>query len=180
MRWFVGCLMGGIILIAGCVDEPAPAPVSQGAPRTRTLPKAPEPPPPPTRGPEPPYPRGGTLQLNTDPLGGPAYVADTTQVKAEAGVGVHGSRLEDPRLVQTIVTPALAFFRVQERIQFEAQVPHALQLFEAEHGRKPKTHEEFMEKIIQANRINLPELPPGHRYLYDPQAGELMVEKPQG
>ncbi len=63
---------------------------------------------------------------------------------------------------------------------FEIQVPHALQLYEATNGRKPATHEEFMEQIIKANQIELPELPAGQRYIYDSQTGELMVEKPAG
>jgi hypothetical protein len=46
-------------------------------------------------------------------------------------------------------------------------------------GRGPKTHEEFMEKIIRANDIKLPELPSGHRYVYDPVQGELLVEQPR-
>jgi hypothetical protein len=46
-------------------------------------------------------------------------------------------------------------------------VTHALQLYNAEHGKYPKTHEEFMEKIIKANEIKLPELEPGYEYIYD-------------
>jgi hypothetical protein len=53
-----------------------------------------------------------------------------------------------------------------------------MQLYEATNGKKPTTHEEFMEQIIRANQIVLPELPAGQRYVYDPETGELMVEKP--
>jgi hypothetical protein len=35
-----------------------------------------------------------------------------------------------------------------------------------------------MEKIIKANRIRLPALPQGQRYVYDPKQEQLMVEKP--
>ena len=35
----------------------------------------------------------------------------------------------------------------------------------------PKSHEEFMERIIKENHINLPQLPEGHRYVYDPKRG---------
>ncbi len=45
-------------------------------------------------------------------------------------------------------------------------------------GRKPNSHEEFMEKIIKEGKINLPELPAGQRYVYDPEQGQLMVERP--
>jgi len=180
MRWCVWCVMAGALLIGGCTEQSAPAQPQQKASRFKSPPKPPEPPPPPDKGPEPPYPRGGKMQLKSDPLGGPARVEDTTQVKAAVGAGAKGRSLEDPKLVQMIVTPAVVLFRVEERLAYEAKVPYALKLYEAEHGRKPKTHEEFVEQILKPNQINLPELPPGHRYIYDPQAGELMVEKPAG
>ena len=48
---------------------------------------------------------------------------------------------------------------------------YATRLWEAEHGRYPKTQEEFMREIIQANEpaTSLPELPEGWEYYYDPQ-----------
>lgn len=92
-----------------------------------------------------------------------------------AAPGVTGKGNYQPGL---ITTPVRVYFRVQERLIFEVQIPHAMQLFEAENGYKPRSHEEFMEKIIKANNLELPDLPPGHRYVYDPQQGELMVEHP--
>ena len=68
----------------------------------------------------------------------------------------------------------------QERVVFEITVPHAIQLYEATKGMRIKTSEEFMEHIIRANQIQLPELPAGQRYIYEPLSGELMVEKPAG
>jgi hypothetical protein len=34
-----------------------------------------------------------------------------------------------------------------------------------------------MSQVVQANQIQLPKLEEGERYVYDPQAGELMVER---
>jgi hypothetical protein len=48
-------------------------------------------------------------------------------------------------------------------------IKHALDLYNAEHGNYPKTHEEFMEKIIDTNQIALPELDEGQEYIYDPE-----------
>jgi hypothetical protein len=48
-------------------------------------------------------------------------------------------------------------------------IKHGLDLYNAEHGNYPKTHEEFMEKIIDANQIALPELDEGQEYIYDPE-----------
>lgn len=50
-----------------------------------------------------------------------------------------------------------------------ANKDRALQLYQAEHGEFPKSHEEFMEKIIRPNNIQLPALEPGYEYLYKPE-----------
>jgi hypothetical protein len=74
-------------------------------------------------------------------------------------------------------TTALStYVRVQEKVEFLA-VDQALKLYKATHGELPKSHEEFMEKVIKENQINLPELQEGDKYIYDPEKGELMVEK---
>lgn len=101
----------------------------------------------------------------------------TEQVKAEAGVGVKGQSLEGESGL--LVVPAQAFFRVEQRVVFQIQIPEAMKLFKATEGRFPESEQEFMTKIIAANNINLPKLPAGHRYIYDPQAGELKVERPR-
>ena len=57
---------------------------------------------------------------------------------------------------------------------------HAMNLYNAEKGHYPKTHEEFMEKIIKFNNIVLPELEPGVEYLYDPEDHTLKIHRPEG
>jgi hypothetical protein len=94
--------------------------------------------------------------------------------KAEVGVGEKGRGYG----AGPIATPVATYFITRERIAFDIQVPHAMQLFKAMEGRMPKSHEEFMEKIIKANQIQLPKLPEGHRYVYDPKQEQLMVEQP--
>ena len=79
-----------------------------------------------------------------------------------------------------MVQPARTLFAFKQRAVFEIQIPSAFKLFVATEGRKPKSHDEYMTKIIKANRIQLPELPAGQTYIYDPQLGELMVQKPGG
>src|SRR5262245_21192927 len=94
------------------------------------------------------------------------------QVKAGVGVGLKGRSLDGESGI--IVTPLKSFFAAKEKISFEIEVPKALQLYKAisADGRGPKTHEEFMTNVIQANMIKLPLLPPGHRYVYDPETEE--------
>lgn len=64
-----------------------------------------------------------------------------------------------------------------------ANVTHALNLYWGSEGEYPKTHEEFMEKIIKFNQIQLPELPPDREYVYVPEEpkpeNKLMVRRAQ-
>jgi hypothetical protein len=75
-----------------------------------------------------------------------------------------------------ITEPLRQYFLIQHRFVL-LNVDHALQLFEAEHGRKPKSHEEFMAEIIEKNSLELPELDAGWDYYYDTSDGELKKRK---
>ena len=77
-----------------------------------------------------------------------------------------------------IVTPIATLFAFRERAVFDIAIPQAMTLFKANEGRAPKDNEEFMQKIIKANNIHLPELPDGNRYMYDPKTEQLMGESP--
>jgi hypothetical protein len=105
----------------------------------------------------------------------PPAETDPERVKAEVGVGLKGRSLDEHEGV--LVTPARAYFAARERLIFEVAVPKALQLYEATHGSAPRSQEEFMSQVIEPNQIRLPELPPGRRYVYDPETKELMVER---
>jgi hypothetical protein len=57
-------------------------------------------------------------------------------------------------------------------------VQHAIDLYEALNGSKPKTYEEFMDEIIKKGKpdgIWLPMLPYYQEYGYDPDKKELVV-----
>jgi hypothetical protein len=99
------------------------------------------------------------------------------QVRAQAGVGAQGRSLDNESGI--IVTPAKTLFTVREKAIFEIAIPQALKLFEATEGRKPNSHEEFMSRVVKPNNIQLPRLPEGQRYQYNPQLGELMVLRPR-
>jgi hypothetical protein len=98
----------------------------------------------------------------------------TVEKRADVGVGKKGRGYGQG----VIATPAASLFATKERLVFQVQIPQAMQLFKATEDRVPKDHAEFMEKIIKANNIHLPELPDGDRYRYDPKTAELMVESP--
>lgn len=55
-------------------------------------------------------------------------------------------------------------------------INHANQLFWAETGDWPKSNEEFMKRIIEFNKISLPELEPQHEYIYVPEQGEVGLQ----
>ena len=75
--------------------------------------------------------------------------------------------------------PVSQLFKQKDRIHL-MQLEQAVKLYKAEHGRVPQTHEEFMQKIVNNPQygIRLPELPPGHRYVWDPKQEKLLVERP--
>jgi hypothetical protein len=152
--------------------EPSPPTEAPSAPAVQPLPPSPPPTLAPATGPELAPP----AQATPAAVPGPAPAADMERVKAEKGVGVKGRSLDEHEGV--LVTPAKAYFSVRERAVFEMQIPQALKLFKATNGNGPKTHEEFMAQIIDANQIQLPELPAGQRYVYDPEKEELQVERP--
>jgi hypothetical protein len=128
----------------------------------------------PKRGPAPD--RAGSGMPKTDTPDGPSPPAQGKMLRKKAKVGAGKKGDYRPGL---ITTPLSTYWRAQEKLTYEALVPHALDLYRAEHGHFPKTQEEFEEKILKPNNITLPELPEGHRYVYDPQKGELMIEYPR-
>jgi hypothetical protein len=144
----------------GIVDVPSGGTTAWGA----VLPEAPAAPPAASPG------RPATPPPTTTPPAQP-----TTLKKAERGVGKKGRGYGKG----VIATPAATLWAAKERITFEIQIPHAMDLFKALEGRAPKDHAEFMEKIVKENQIQLPVLPEGDRYMYDPKTEQLMVESPK-
>ncbi|MBB75056.1 MAG: hypothetical protein CMJ75_11150 [Planctomycetaceae bacterium] len=100
----------------------------------------------------------------------------TERVVAGVGVG-HRSRVLDKRS-GPVVEPLKSLVATKERLAFDVQLKHAMNLYRATHGRLPQSHDDFMTQIVALNKIKLPALPAGHKYLFDPQRGELMVERP--
>lgn len=91
---------------------------------------------------------------------------------ARAGVGKQGQSLSGKNILSVQFN---ALFNVRQQVEF-MKTRQALEMYRATHGHFPKSHEEFMTEIIEPNMIQLPELPAGERYQFDPDTGELMVE----
>jgi len=102
--------------------------------------------------------------------------------KAQVGDAARGRSLTQTatgeRATEIITAPLTAMFRTQQRIVLQ-QIEGGKNFFRGEHGRLPNSHEEFMEKIIAANNIKLPQLPPNEEYFYDAADGELKVKRPK-
>jgi len=62
----------------------------------------------------------------------------------------------------------------------KGQIKQAVEMYRASNGSYPKDFDEFMNKVIKPNRIELPVLPGGRQYQYDVEKHELIVvEKEQ-
>lgn len=174
----------GVALCAGCETEaptpielpkpPAPAaaaPPAQAAPVAQTAPAA-------VAAPEPKAAAAPPAAEANAPAENPVAAPPAEEMvrkKAQPGVGVKGKDI--PQELGT--TAVKQYFLVKEKTVFDMQVPSALNLYKAEKGYGPRSHEEFMEQIVKANQIPLPPLPPGQRYLWDPEKQELFVEHPK-
>jgi hypothetical protein len=150
---------------SGCEPAHSPPPQQQAA----NVPPPPPPPPPPqaaTTPTSPPTAQAPPAQQAA------AKDANAGSKKAEVGVGKSHSRLSK----SLICTEFAAIYCAREKLVFEVEIPKAMQLFKAAEDRNPKSHEEFMERIIKENQIHLPELWEGETYRYDPKTAELWVD----
>ena len=104
----------------------------------------------------------GIFGKTTDEIGefDPAANRD---VKVEDGTDVN------------IVTGAAGAYGFAVRETSRLQIKRAVDLFYALEGRYPKDHDEFMSKVIKANRIQLPVPPTTQEYQYDVENHELIV-----
>ena len=78
-----------------------------------------------------------------------------------------------------ITTPINVYFSVKQQITFD-QIRNGLKFFESLEGRKPKDMDEVIARIVKPRALVLPELQPGDKYIFDPEAGphgDIMVQK---
>ena len=172
-----------LALAAGCSssssDNPPQAGNDSAAPAQAETKKAeahkpPPPPPPPEDATAEAEKKPAPKSKETGPVS-PTPPPGMQLEKAAVGSGDKG-RGYSPGI---IATPVATYFAARERIMFEITIPDALRAYKFENDFKtPKTNEEFMEKVIKKNGIQLPTLPPGHKYIYDPKEEQLMVIRP--
>jgi hypothetical protein len=62
---------------------------------------------------------------------------------------------------------------------FDVQFPSQYKIYKAMDGQTPKDFEALKANVLDPYQIKLPPLPPGHRYVWDPESEELQVERPR-
>ena len=176
MRTIVMVSLVAILVVAGCgtgYKPPAPPAQKPQASQPSAKPAA-------VSTAQTPAPQSGTmgsavmsggLLAPSDMMNGPEGVAPArsasppaapapTYQKAEVGVGQKGGDYGGGALMKHITTPASVYWKAQEQITFQ-QIEYNMKLYKATNGSAPKTHEEFMEKIVKANMLKLPEASAG-------------------
>jgi hypothetical protein len=111
---------------------------------------------------KPTKPKEGIIGKKTQKIG---------EFKPEAGLQPHTTpyKFDDP-----VLYGAQAYRPAIEQIS-KMSIQRAVNLFHAEHNRYPKDYQEFMDKIIKANGIELPELGSRFEYQYDVKKHELVI-----
>lgn len=177
-------LLSVVVLILACA-QPSSTPTppeepdsvdSSGTPAASTPPSQPPPLAPKAESPAPSTTDGAGTRPSESNETNDAAVADAptpSRRVAQVGDGKKGQGYGGGPISE----PARQYFRTRERIVFAIQIPEAMKLYKALNGQAPKTHEEFIEKIINENGIRLPQLREGDKYVYDPDAEELMIER---
>jgi len=115
-------------------------------------------------------PAGGAQPAQGQPSG------QTEMMTLGADTGVQGQGYGGGLITE----PVHQFFSMRNLITWD-QIKHDMDIWQAIHNRWPKDAQEFQKEILEPAAIELPELPPGNRYVYNPKSGELMVarQKPQ-
>jgi hypothetical protein len=176
MRWsLTALLLLTAMVMGGCVGgEPEPLPPSEkqaAAPTAQVAPAATPAPAPVAAAPaasSPAAPADNKWAMPSTPAPEKPAAAEVEREKAQQGVGKRGRGYG----MGLVATPIATYFSVQERMAFN-KVIQAMQLYVAENNRPPKTQEEFMEKIIKAGMISLPDLRDGAKYVYLPEKVNL-------
>lgn len=108
-------------------------------------------------------------------LAKPKETQEIGEFDATAGSEVVDSEVK----ISNPITGALeAYGPMKQQISGFA-VTQAVEMFRATEGRYPKDYQEFLSRVIQANKIRLPEPGKGLEYQYDVKNHRLVVVKKQ-
>ncbi|MEO2032815.1 MAG: hypothetical protein ABGZ35_12085 [Planctomycetaceae bacterium] len=80
------------------------------------------------------------------------------------------------KITNPITGPLEAYEPLKQRIA-ALSLDHAVNLFRALEGRYPKDYDEFMQRVIKDNKMQLPKPVKGLHYEYDVENHKLLVVK---
>ena len=92
---------------------------------------------------------------------------------------VSDSTIDEGKLAVPLIGAASAYGPLVEKVA-KLGVQQRMNYFYAEHGRFPKDHEEFMQRIVVDGELKLPVLPGGATYQYDVENHELVIIQGDG
>jgi hypothetical protein len=130
--------------------------------------------------PPPPAAQVGPPVPPSPPVAAPAPATPETElVKAEAGVGIKGRSLDEYEGI--VVTPAKTYFTAKEKIFFEIEFPANYRPWRIMEDRVPADFADLKERFLDPLGLTakMPKLPEGHKYAWDAEAEQLMVERPK-
>lgn len=99
----------------------------------------------------------------------------TTQDVKEFDPAADNEVIEPDVKMSNPITGALEAYEPLKEKVAGLGVDHSIRLFHALEGRYPKTHDEFMQRIIRDNNLRLPNLPDDREYQYDVANHKLLV-----
>ena len=125
-----------------------------------------------------PQSNSGQSQKTEDKSGksGTGIIGQTTDDIGELQQG-HDIVNSKPQLSGNPLTGALESYGPAIETLSKGQIRQALEMYRANKGDYPKTHDEFMTGVIKQYKIRLPVLPAGRQYKYDVSNHKLVVVK---
>ena len=82
------------------------------------------------------------------------------------------------KLAPKVSNPITGSLEILKAVQVQLptlQIEQALNIFNANEGRFPQSHDEFMAQVIAPNNIQLPALPNGLQFQYDVAGHRLVI-----
>ena len=84
--------------------------------------------------------------------------------------------MPEVKITNPVTGPLEAYNPLKQRIA-ALSLDHAINMFHALEGRYPKDYDEFMQRVIKENKIQLPEPAKGLCYEYDVENHKLLIVK---
>jgi hypothetical protein len=152
--------------------KPSANPAPQATPPANPAPAATPAPADNASQPSQPQPQQQPAQSQSQPQQAAPYGQQEEMTTLGANTGAQGQGYGGGLITE----PVHQFFSMRNLITWD-QIKHDMDIWQAIHNRWPKDANEFKKEILEPAAIELPELPPGNRYVYDPKTGELLVAK---